>query len=102
MLVQPHLVVPLFLDQNVSHAKGQSAVRTRQRRQVPIRAACRERAAWIDDDELAPFTLSVAQERHEMRRGADWVVSPEDHELTVEHIGVRRTPAFANRRLDGM
>ena len=99
--VQPGLVVQPLGDEDVGQAQRQGAVGAGQRGEVQVGAAGGRRAARVDDDDLAARPLGLAQERHEVRRGADRVVAPEDDELAVDHVGVGRAPALAERGLDG-
>ncbi len=56
-------------------------------------------AAGVDDHELSALALSAAQVGHEMGRGADRVVAPEDDELAVHHVGIGLAVARAQRQL---
>src|SRR5262249_15520707 len=56
----------------------------------------------VDDDDLTAGVLRLAQVRHEVRRGADGVVAPDNDELAVDDVGVWLAPAQAERPLDGV
>ena len=85
----------------MGHAQGQRAVRARSGRDMPICAGGRSRAARVDDDQVAAVSLCLAQKGHEVRRGGDRIVPPDDHQAAVRHLLVRRAVAYAQRGIDG-
>src|SRR4051794_36634910 len=85
----------------MADSQGEVAVAAGDGGEVPVRALDRLGATGVDDDDLTAAALSLTQERQEVRSGADRVVPPEDDELAVKHVVVRRAPAFAERRPDG-
>ena len=56
----------------------------------------------IDDHDPAAAPLGLAQEGQEVRRRADWVVAPQDNQAAVDHVGIGRAPAPAERDRDGL
>ena len=92
---EPFLIHQVVFGQDLRDAQRQQSVRARAGAEVQIRPPRAPAPDGIDHHDPASLAVRAADKGHEMGRGADRVVPPENQQTRVEHVVIRRAHAFA-------